>query len=237
MVDRNEKKGNGIMKWDMKKTYRVSAVIAAATLLLTGKVMAGGGYPINWDNDGSQFSGLQNAFYSNQGGTTFLPAGDLVQLIAIAGGTNYVLATTTLGQNPAALTSAGVGTNGFFDVSNIVASNLLASVVGDPLGVAFYAGTTTAAAKLTVYSPDVLSPSPNWATPPLAAIVVEPDNGAPGNGDYADAWVTVLGNGATSGGVTGNSAGYYVVAVPEPSTYVLVGTGLLGLLGLRRRRS
>jgi len=227
------------MKWDMKKAYRVSAVIAAAALLLTGKVMAGGAVGFNWDNDGSQFSGLQNAFYSNQAGTSLLPAGDLVQLVAIAGGTNFVLASGALGQSPTALTAAGIAPpgNGFFDLASTVASNLLAQVIGDPLGVAFYAGTTTAAAKLTVWSPDVTSPTPNWVTPPTSTTVVEPDNGAPGNGDYAHAWNTVLGNGATAGGVTGNSAGYYVVAVPEPSTVVLVGTGLLGLLGLRRRRS
>jgi len=58
-------------------------------------------------------------------------------------------------------------------------------------------------------------------------------------------------NGTTGGLATGGQLIYGTVGqdptgpynmlktqlVPEPSTWMLVGTGLLGLLGLRRRRS
>src|SRR2546426_785414 len=40
------------------KAYKINIAVVAAGLLLTGKVMAGGSIVYDWDNDGSQISGL-----------------------------------------------------------------------------------------------------------------------------------------------------------------------------------
>src|SRR5712672_197968 len=97
------------------RTYKVVATVAVAALLLTSNLMAGGAVGIQWDNDGSQLSGLFDPFYSSPNGTagTELSAGVLattgdgflIQLIALQGSTNYLLASATIGDNPGPLTA------------------------------------------------------------------------------------------------------------------------------------
>jgi hypothetical protein len=211
-------------------------VIAAVALLTSGKVMAGGAYGFNWDNDGVTVSGTPNGFYSDAAGTVPLPVGDLVQLIAVSGGSNFVLAATTIGQNPDALASSGSPQAGFFDLSSgtSVYSNQLQQVIGDPVGVAVWNAQQTA--EVTIWSTSVTSPSPDWSAPPSSAIVVEPDAQAPGDGNWPTAWNVSLNSGLAAG-VTANGMGYYLTAsVPEPSSIALVVMGLLGGFGLIRRR-
>jgi len=223
------------------KAHRIIAVISTAAMLLTGKAMAGGGYGVIWDNVGWVY-GTPCPFYSDGAGTQPLSAGslnvagdgDLVQLIAYQGGTNFVLGTTTIGDNVPSLSLFGSLSNGFFlSDSYDLTSNQLAAAFGSPLGIEFFDGTTTTAVHATVYNPTVTVPSPNWQFPPMTIVYVEPD--------ATDTnWMVIAGPGAVAGATAGDT-GFYVTPiaepVPEPSTIALACLGLLGAIGLIRRRS
>jgi len=214
------------------KAYRVMAVVAAGALLLTGKVMAGGAYAVIWDNDASQQGNSPGWIYTSAAATTLLPAGDLIQLVAVQGGSNYVLAASTIGQSLGNITLAGDPTNGAFTIVTDVASNILQGAVGSPMGVVVYGGTQTSANHILVVPNGgyaVTVPSPDWATPPSSSAVVELDA-------TTGPVPTVTGSGGitTSNGFDGNP-GFYVT-VPEPSSVALVVMGLLGGIGMIRRR-
>jgi hypothetical protein len=216
------------------KAYRVMTVIAAVAMLLTGKAMAGGAYGIIWDNDASQQGNFPGWIYTSTAATTLLPAGDLIQLVAVQGGSNYVLSASTIGQNAATLVTAGDPANGAFSLTSAIASNVLQGAVGSPLGVVVYGGLTTSANSILIvpnggYAATV--PSPDWATPPSSSVVLELDaTTAP--------VPTVTGQGGITSaeGFDGN-VGFYVASVPEPSSIALVVMGLLGGFGMMRRRS
>jgi hypothetical protein len=131
-----------------------------------------------------------------------------------------------LGDTIGALQAAGKLADGFFNIATAVDSNTLAGAVGSPMGVVFYAGTTTAAQSGLVYNNSVIVPTPNWPTPPLGATVVEPDVLDPSN------WLV----GPNTARTTGNT-GFYIAVIPEPSTMLLVGMGLIGSLVIRRRKA
>jgi len=207
------------------------AVVAAAAMLLTGKVMAGGADTITWDNDASDQGNNTGYIYTSAAATTLLPAGDLVQLVAVQGGSNYVLAASTIGQVAATVSSLGDPANGSFNITTDVASNILAGAIGSPMGVAVYGGPTTSANSITIvpngsYAFSV--PTPNWPSPPNTVYVELDASTAP--------VPTVTGSGGltTSPGFDGDT-GFYVT-VPEPSSIVLVLMGLLGGIGMIRRR-
>ena len=199
------------------KAYRVITVAVAAALLLSGKVMAGGAYGIQWDNDASIAAPSVALFYSDAAGTTLLSPGNLIQLVAIQGGTNYVLAASAIGQDAGTLLSLGQPPEGAFDRSDTIASNVLAGAIGSPIGVEFYAGVDQSFAHALVFNNALAVPSPNWASIPLGAYVAEVDTG----------W---------TGPLTDGNTGFYVVGVPEPSSLALVVLGLFGAIGIIRRR-
>jgi len=212
------------------KTYRIITVITAAVMLLAGKAMAGGSYGIQWDNDGSQNNG-PFVVTSDAAGTQKLPVGDLIELVASTGGSTFtVLASGTIGSlsNNIANQLGNPNVAGFYDIATAVTSNVLQGVIGDPLGIVFFAGTSPSAPYGYVYNPTVTSPSPDWVFPPSGPVIVEPDPTDPN-------WVVLAGNGATSAGINNTVSGFYA-AVPEPSTVMLVVMGLLGGIGMMRRR-
>ena len=137
--------------------------------------MAGGSYAIQWDNDASIAAPSVALFYSDQAGTILLDPGDLIQLVAIQGGTNYVLATSFIGQDATTLTSLGQPFPGAFDLVSTISSNVLAGAVGSPIGIEFYAGPDTSFAHALVENTSLAVPSPNWTTPPLGPYVAEVD--------------------------------------------------------------
>jgi len=218
------------------KAYRVMTVIAAVAMLLTGKAMAGGAYGIIWDNDASQEGNDPGWVYTSTAATTLLPAGDLIQLVAVQGGSNYVLAANTMGQNAATLVTAGDPANGAFSLTSAIASNVLQGAIGSPLGVVVYGGLTASGNSILIvanggYAATV--PSPDWATPPSSSVVLELDA-------TTGPVPTVTGQGGITSaeGFDGN-VGFYVTPtpVPEPSSIALIVMGLLGGFGMMRRRS
>jgi len=75
---------------------------------------------------------------------------------------------------------------------------------------------------------------PNFISPDIEQLLTGP--GTAGNALVPQAQI-VYGSGPVFDSVDSFSFLQLKSIVPEPSTYMLVGTGLLGLLGLRRRRS
>ena len=215
------------------KAYRVITAVAAAGLLLTGRVMAGGAYSIQWDNDASSNGNNTGYIYTSASVTTsntLLPNGDLIELVAVQGGSNYVLATSAIGQAPGAISGLGDPAAGDFNIASTIFSNVLQGAIGSPLGVLVYGNPGGTGAHILITSTTLTVPSPDWASPPTSEVLLEPD--------ATDPTYTVSGNGgittSLNGGVDGNPG--YFVTVPEPSTVTLVGFGLLGAVGMMRRR-
>ncbi|MCG3148017.1 MAG: hypothetical protein PCFJNLEI_01459 [Verrucomicrobiae bacterium] len=208
------------------------SLLAITTALLTSTYsFAGGDIFINWANDGSVGSGEIAPFYADALGLTPLTAGTgaqgdgaVIQLIALQGGTNFVLATGTIGDT-------SVDTAGFFGIgSPAVASNILAGAVGSPLGVKFYNSSIiqNATAYGIVSNATILVPSPNFpGAPPTAT-------------DFGVEFSLASFLGArTTGGSELFGPGFYtdtLIVIPEPSTMVLVGMGVVGAWFVRRRK-
>src|ERR1700693_2567007 len=105
----------------MTKTIKTAVGVAGIALLLVSQSMAGGVVNFNMDNTSSQVANFEAPFYIN--GSLSL-VGNAVQLVAFQGGSNYVLATTSIGQAPTTVAfdiTSGFATtaNGLFDVQGL----------------------------------------------------------------------------------------------------------------------
>jgi len=206
----------------MNKIQKIGVILAAVALTAsTSQAMSE-----NWSAQLSRFLTLT-------GGTTGVPAGDLVE-IGIVSSPATAAAATSPAQLQATLnvfgtTTIGTGTAGV--------AGSFATATGAPGAgffsqqiylVAYNAATVGAATQFGMFT------DTSWVFPA--------SDGASANSlDLGDAGVTAVKGTLSSGTVTspsdiaGGDAAALASAVPEPSTWVLVGTGLLGLLGLRRR--
>jgi len=194
----------------MKYIISTCVAVALLTMGLVASSFGDLGYTIGWDNDSGAELG---AFYVDQAGLTPVPMGDTVKLAVPLGGTNFVLATGAMGD--------GVGADGLFEISTVVASNLLFWAQGQTLEIMFYL-TTDGSGPYGLVWDSINCPAP--PTTPPAPLLVNADL------SFSRAANTQL----TSGGAEVYGQGFYII--PEPSTIMLVGLGLLGAVGLMRRR-
>ena len=223
------------------KFVKYGAVVAAAVLVAaTAKVNA---MTVTWGSASTETAVALN------GGVLAVPQGDLVE-IGVFKNNMSDAAITALGVNPTAIQTAFNA----WSTDTVGDSTTSAGAWGDPssaLGagyftsnafiVVFNAATAGAATQVAVIKgPATASVGDNWVFPA--------SDGASGLTFVFDA--LSAGNvliGSFESGTFDDSAkdDYFgsganavvLAAVPEPSTYMLVGSGLLGLLALRRRRS
>ncbi len=223
----------------MNKAVKYAIAGAAA---LTMSLSSYAVITVNW--------GSQDATpYTLADGSTLVPQGDLIE-VGYFSTTAGLTTLNTAVQNLANFTSYATGA-----VGDGFAFDGFAGEDNDVSGwgfqhqqiylVAFNASTAAAATQMGVWSVTFGSANANQAgwrfpsdsdIPNDTSVDMDDLTLAPGTADGALAtganiW---LGTGTTA---DGNGGMDLAQLVPEPSTYMLVGTGLIGLLAIRRRRS
>lgn len=241
-------KGKGIIRMNGKMIFKFTAVAAAIVCVASARVYAAASIQLAADD--TTYFGLANG--------NALPAGSAVYMgqFSISDAAISALApgNTLTPASYAALVSAfipltvtprnTIGTGALGDAGAITASYVGTNTTfqGGPIYLMVVNTSTTAGAtQAGVFRGDSAWTYPaNMAS---GAIQIDTDNAltSPLIGTYA-ASLNAAAKGYTYDADSGNSFGTISAIqldtiVPEPSTYVLVGTGLLGLLGLRRRNS
>jgi hypothetical protein len=220
---------------------KYGAVIAATMLLAsTARVNA---MSVNWGNAGSSVALTLN------GNTTSVPTGDLIELGIFKDGISdatieSTLLTPQLAQSAFSTWGTGLMGDGSADGAFTESSGAPGAgyFLSNAFVIVFNASTAGAATQYAVIQgPTSASVGDNWVFPATDSA------GAPsydfdallggnvligkyhGDNSYSDtAAADWFGSGVDS---------IELASVPEPSTYMLVGMGLLGAWGLRRRRS
>ena len=206
----------------MNKIQKVGVVVAAVVITASQAFAL----TENWSAQLSRFLTLQ-------GGTTGVPIGDLIE-IGIVSNPGAAAAATTPAQLQALITvfasstvGTGTGIAGSFTVGSTAPG---AGFFGGQVYLVAYNAATVAAATQGGMFTDA-----TWLFPVS-------DGAAPGNMDLGDVGVSAPRGTLSSGTVTSpadiagtDAASLAVFPVPEPSTWVLVGSSLLGLLAFRRR--
>jgi hypothetical protein len=208
----------------MNKIQKVGVMlVAAAVVASTSQVYA---MTENW-------GAATSRFLTGPDGTTGVPSGDLIEIGTVSNpsGAQGATTATQLASFMTVWASSTVGTGEGVDGAWAVTSALPgAGFFGDQIYLlAFNAATPGAATQMGLFT------NTGWLFPTS-------DTAAANSSDIGDAGTTAVVGGLASGTVVNPSAiaggdAAELKAVPEPSSVVLVVTGLLGLLGIRRRRS
>jgi hypothetical protein len=200
----------------------------------------------------ASFSTGSDTFITDSGGTndeaTMLANGDLIEIGTFATAPSGVTAAnvaTVLGSFEVFGTGSVNEGAGAFSLG--AANTAGATFTGKQLYLVAFNNTTGSSANGQEVA--ILSSSiSGWTMPAdsaTASVGIDPGDLVSGGGG-ANATLLGSANVVYGGFVNQNTTAdggpfslftTAVIGVPEPSTYVLVGTGLLGLLGLRRRRS
>jgi len=234
---REQMKGIKEMNKGIKQLIAVAAVAGLAASSYAGNIT------VNW-------SAFSNTGVALQGTTTGVPGGDFMEIGYWTGSSPTVGSSSLSGFVPWVTGQMGQGNAGgpgFFSIASGPSPEQ-----GTATGintrqiymVIFNAATQGAATQMGIFS-DTAS---NWEFPlsssltPTTGIDIENLVNNPataGNSLAAGAQVIYGGGPAFLASDPQNSGGpssyMQLKVIPEPSTWVLVGTGLLGLLGLRRR--
>lgn len=212
----------------MNKTMK-SAIVAAATLMAAISSQAAN-ITVTWD--AFQSTGVALA----GGGITPVPQGNTIQI-------GYFTIAPTIGSSslanfvPWATSTINDGFDGFWSTSSTLDEAATATGVN---GGQIYLVVQAPGSQLGIYSSSLSSwkfPTsasvPNFTSIDLQDLVT--GAGTAGNALAGSAQI-IFGSGVFFN--AGDSSSYLKLGVvPEPSTALLVGAGLLGLVGLRRRSS